>query len=360
MSKKDNYAVIMAGGVGTRFWPVSKTSYPKQFHDMLGTGRSLIQHTFERLSKIIDKSQILILTNSDYIPLVKQQLPDVHPDRIVAEPAMRNTAPCILLSALKINKENPKARIIVAPSDHWIEDETAFAKDVQLAFEACSQRDLLMTMGIKPTFPNTGYGYIKFKKEDSTNIKMIETFIEKPEYEAAKSFYKDENYLWNSGIFIWKSSFIIDQFQEFLPQMFLTFEKNWSKLNTNEEQSFLDEFYPQLDSISVDYGILEKTKLVGVIEANFDWSDLGTWGSLDDYLPKDENDNIRINAQSIFINSSNNTLRTSKGKIAVIKGLDDFIIVEDEDALVILPKKDEQELKTIRNLVMQKFGKNHV
>lgn len=360
MSKKDNYAVIMAGGVGSRFWPVSKTSYPKQFHDMLGTGKSLLQQTFSRIAKIVPADQILILTNSDYVDLVNQQLPDLKSDRIIAEPAMRNTAPCILLSALKINKENPKARMIVAPSDHWIEDEEAFAKDVNVAFETCAQRDVLMTLGVTPTFPNTGYGYIKYKKEDYGDVKTVETFTEKPDYPTAQSFLKEGNYLWNAGIFMWKTSFIIDQYQDYLPQMFAIFEKSWSTLNTKEEELFLEEYYPQFENISIDYGILEKAKQVGVIEASFDWSDLGTWGSLHNHLPKDENENVSVNAQSVFIDTTNTILRTSKDKIAIIKGLNDFIIIENEDALVILPKKDEQEIKTIRNLVMENFGKNHV
>lgn len=359
MNKKDNYAVIMAGGVGSRFWPVSKTSFPKQFHDMLGTGKTLLQQTFTRLAKIVPEDQILILTNSDYVDLVNQQLPDIKSDRIIAEPAMRNTAPCILLSALKINKENPKARMIVAPSDHWIEDEDAFARDVNLAFEASTQKDLLMTLGITPTFPNTGYGYIKYEKEDFGNVKIVETFTEKPDYPTAQSFLKEGNYLWNAGIFIWKTSFIIVQYQEFLPDMFSVFEKSWSKLNTNKEESFLADYYPQFENISIDYGILEKAKQVGVIEASFDWSDLGTWGSLHNELPKDENNNVSVNAQSVFIDTTNTILRTSEDKIAIIKGLNDYIVVENKDSLVILPKKDEQEIKTIRNLVMEKFGKNH-
>lgn len=359
MSNKDNYAVIMAGGVGSRFWPVSKMSYPKQFHDMLGTGKSLLQQTFTRLAKIVPENQILILTNLEYVDLVKQQLPEINKERIIAEPAMRNTAPCILLSALKINKENPKARMIVAPSDHWIEDEEAFAKDINLAFEACAQKDVLMTLGIKPTFPNTGYGYIKYKKEDSGDVKKVETFTEKPDYPTAKTFLKEGNYLWNAGIFIWKSSFIIDQYQDFLPHMFSTFEKHWSRLNTNEEEPFLEKYYPEFENISIDYGILEKAQQVGVIEADFDWSDLGTWGSLHGELPKDENENVSVNANSIFIDTKNTILRTSKNKIAVVKGLNDYIVIENEEALVILPKKDEQEIKAIRNMVMEKFGKNH-
>lgn len=359
MNNKDNYAVIMAGGVGSRFWPVSRTSYPKQFHDMLGTGKSLLQHTFMRLSRIVPTDQILILTNSDYIDLVSSQLPTVKSERIIAEPAMKNTAPCILLAALKINKENPKARMIVAPSDHWIEDEEAFAKDVNIAFETCAEQDILMTLGIKPAFPNTGYGYIKYKKEESGEVKQVEAFTEKPDYATAQNFLKEGNYLWNAGIFIWKSSFIIDQFQSFLPNMFSTFETNWSKLNTQKEEAFLEEYYPQFQEISIDYGILEKAEHVCVIQAGFDWSDLGTWGSLHDHLPKDEDENVSLNAKSILMDTSNTILRTSKDKIAVIKGLKDYIVIENENALVILPKEEEQELKTIRKLVMDKFGDNH-
>ncbi|AFU69277.1 mannose-1-phosphate guanylyltransferase [Psychroflexus torquis ATCC 700755] len=358
MDEKDKYAVIMAGGVGSRFWPVSRTAYPKQFQDMLGTGKSLLQQTFLRLNKIVPQDHIFILTNTDYVGLVTEQLPEVSGQQIIAEPAMRNTAPCILLSALKINKENPKASMIVAPSDHWIEDEEAFAKDVNKAFEACFHKDLLVTLGITPTFPNTGYGYIKYDKHNKDTIKSVEKFTEKPDYASAQSFLKEGNYLWNAGIFIWKTSFIIDQFQNHLPDMFDLFKQGWGKLNTTDEEAFLKDNYPNSESISIDYGILEKAKQVGVIEATFDWSDLGTWGSLHDQLDKDENDNVSINARSEFIESSNNILRTTKGKIAIIKGLNDYIVLENEDLLVILPKKDEQDIKTIRNLVMGKFGEN--
>ena len=356
---KDNYAVIMAGGVGSRFWPVSKTAFPKQFHDMLGTGKSLLQQTFSRLAKFVPQDQILILTNSEYVDLVNQQLPTLAENRVIAEPAMRNTAPCILLSALKINKENPNAKMIVAPSDHWIEDEAAFEKDVLNAFEACDSQNVLMTLGIKPTFPNTGYGYIKFDKNDQSKSKTVQAFTEKPDYPTAQSFLKSGNYLWNAGIFVWKTSFIIDQFKTYLPDMFSVFEPHLDQLNTPQEKLFLENYYPKFENISIDYGILEKAKHVGVIEASFDWSDLGTWGALHSQLPKDEDNNVSLNARSIFIDTSNTILRTSKNKIAVLKGLEDFIVVEDENSLVILPKKDEQEIKSIRNLVMDKFGKTN-
>lgn len=356
MNKKDKYAVIMAGGVGSRFWPVSRTSYPKQFHDMLGTGRSLLQQTFLRLRAIVPPENIRILTNSLYVDLVKQQLPDISQHQIIAEPAMRNTAPCILLSALKINKENPKSSMIVAPSDHWIEDENAFANDVELAFDTVQNNDMLMTLGITPTFPNTGYGYIQYQNEEKSNTKQVDRFTEKPDYNTAKSFLNQGNYLWNAGIFIWKTSYIIDQFQAYLPEMFSRFENFWSELNTDNEDQFLQAHYPKAENISIDYGILEKANRVGVIEANFDWSDLGTWGSLHDQLEKDQNSNVSINAQSEFIESAHNILRTSKGKIAIIKGLNDFIILENDDTLVILPKKDEQDIKPIRKMVMDKYG----
>ena len=359
MTNKDKYAVIMAGGVGSRFWPVSRTSYPKQFHDMLGTGRSLLQQTFLRLSHIVPSENIRILTNSLYVDLVKQQLSGISDQQIIAEPAMRNTAPCILLSALKINKENPKSSMIVAPSDHWIEDEKAFAKDVELAFETIQDDDTLMTLGITPTFPNTGYGYVEYQKNSNSNTKQVSQFTEKPDYETAKSFLNQGNFLWNAGIFIWKTSYIIDQFQTYLPEMFGLFEKFWSALNTNREERFLEENYPKAENISIDYGILEKTSRVGVIEATFDWSDLGTWGSLYDHLSKDENANVTINAKSELIESTNNMIRTSKDKITIIKGLNDYIILENEDSLVILPKKDEQDIKSIRKMVMDKFGENH-
>lgn len=358
MIENNKYAVIMAGGVGSRFWPVSNKSFPKQFHDMLGTGKSLLQQTYSRLSNIVPERNIFILTNSLYHDLVQSQLPEITTRQIIAEPAMRNTAPCILLSALKIQKENPEASMIVAPSDHWIEDEDQFAAEVKLAFEAGEDNTGLMTLGVQPTFPNTGYGYIKYESEDSAPVKKVLKFTEKPNYQTAKSFLKEGNYLWNAGIFVWKVESIIKAFENYLPKMYLLFKGIYTDLNTENETKVLQQTYPKADNISIDYGILEKAQDVRVIPASFDWSDLGSWGALHEKLDGDAQNNVVVNAKAEFINASNNILRTQKGKIAILEGLNDFIVVEDENILLITPKSSEQNIKDIRQSIMNMYGEN--
>lgn len=353
---RNHYAVIMAGGVGSRFWPISTETFPKQFHDMLGTGNSLLQTTFKRISNSVPEKNILILTNARYKDLVKEQLPSLKDKNIVMEPAMRNTAPCILLSALKIQKENPNAVMLVAPSDHWIEDEKAFSDDIRVAFDACSQESILMTLGIKPTFPNTGYGYIQHEKNNHTPIKNVRRFTEKPNYEKAKSFLTEGNYLWNAGIFVWSTQTIIDAFKQFLPEMHSLFAKGETTFNTPEEKSFIEKEYAQAENISIDFGIMEKAEKVRVLPASFDWNDLGTWGSLYKELPKDEQDNAVVNGESLLLDSKNNMIRLPKGKIIVTEGLENYIVVDKDDLLVIVPKSKEQDIKKIRAKAIEKFN----
>lgn len=357
MDNKNYFAVLMAGGVGSRFWPVSKKSYPKQFHDMLGTGETLIQKTFSRLEKLIPAENIYILTNELYDDLVREQLPKVQDHQIVLEPSMNNTAPCILLSSLKVQKENPDAVMIVAPSDHWIEDEDAFIENVQTTFDAC-QRDqnLLMTLGIQPSFPHTGYGYIQYQEQEATPIKKVTNFTEKPDYATAKSFLQQGNYVWNAGIFIWSVKAITVAFQNCLPEMYSLFAEGINDYNTATEKQFIEENYSKSENISIDYGIMEKSEHVSVLPAKFDWNDLGSWGSLYDKLEKDEAKNVVVNAQSYIENSTGNIIRTTKGKTVVLKDLNDYIVVENEEVLLICPKKDEQEIKVLRNSVKEKFG----
>ena len=355
--KENYYAVIMAGGVGSRFWPVSTKENPKQFQDMLGTGKSLIQNTFERLEKLIPKSNILIATNEIYKELVLEHLKGIDENQIVLEPVMRNTAPCILYSALKIQNLNKNALMVIAPSDHFIEDEEEFIKNIQTAFDACENRDILMTLGIKPSNPNTGFGYINFKKGDSP-IKKVKNFTEKPDLETAKKFVQNGDYLWNAGIFIWRASSIIQSFESNLMDMCEIFKAGEEFWNSNEEKSFIASNYKRSDNISIDYGILEKADNVYVLPVDFGWNDLGTWGSLFDKLPKDESNNAVVNAKIWFNNSSNNIVRTQKGKKVIVQGLDNFIIVETEDTLMILPKKDEQEIKQIAGLPINSFNNN--
>lgn len=344
---KNYYAIIMAGGVGSRFWPVSTVDFPKQFHDMLGTGHTLLQKTYARLSKIVPSENILVLTNEKYNQLVLNQLPEIQESQIVLEPAMRNTAPCILYASLKIRKENQNAIMIVAPSDHWIEDETAFVENVQQAFTYCEANDALMTLGIQPTFPNTGFGYIEFDKKDDNEIKKVNQFREKPDYETAKQFLASGNFLWNGGIFIWSVASIIKAFEKFQPKMNALFLSGYASFQTNEENDFIAVNYQKADNISIDYAILENATNVFVLPATFDWNDLGTWGSLHDKLDKDNYNNAVVNAEISIENSSNNIIRTDKNKKIIIDGLHDYIIIDRDDILMIIPKSKEQDIKKI-------------
>ena len=344
---KNYYAILMAGGIGSRFWPVSTKEFPKQFHDMLGSGETLIQKTFSRLSQIIPKENILILTHESYNDLILEQLPMVTQEQIVLEPAMRNTAPCILYASLKIKKINPNAVMVVAPSDHWSEDEMQFVANLQRSFDLCEREESLMTLGILPTSPNTGYGYIEFDKLDSRSIKKVVQFREKPDSKTARRFIQSRNYLWNAGIFIWSVRSILKAFEEFQPEMFALFMEGYDVYNSEKESAFIQENYPNADNISIDYAIMENAKNVYVLPATFDWNDLGTWGSLHEKLPKDDNNNAVVNAIVLLQNSSNNIIRTAIGKQVIVDGLDDYIIVDKDSVLLIYPKSKEQEIKGI-------------
>ncbi|UBZ09352.1 mannose-1-phosphate guanylyltransferase [Leeuwenhoekiella palythoae] len=363
MTNHNYYAIIMAGGVGSRFWPLSKASYPKQFHDILGAGETLIQRTFGRLSQTVPSENVLVLTNEKYKDLVNEQLPEVRDENIVLEPAMRNTAPCILLAALKIYKANPDGVMIVAPSDHWIENEKAFLTDLNTAFEACaedaSEEKLLVTLGIEPTFPHTGYGYIQYNAS-SAAVKGVKAFKEKPDYATAKQFLAEGNYSWNAGIFIWSARAIIEAFEKYLPEMYALFNSGFEALNTEAEQQFILDNYAKAENISIDYGILEKSGHVGVIPATFDWSDLGAWGALYDNLEKDQDENVIVNAKTVLREAQGNLIRSEKGKVVVVEGLNDYIVVDSDDVLVIMPKAKEQDVKIIRAEVEKQFGSDLV
>jgi mannose-1-phosphate guanylyltransferase len=344
---KNYYAILMAGGVGSRFWPVSTTDFPKQFHDMLGSGDTLIQKTFSRLSKLIPVENILILTNERYNSIVLEQLPMVKQEQVLLEPAMRNTAPCILYASLKIKKINPNAVMVVAPSDHWIEDENAFAENLQHCFDYCAEENALMTLGIQPTFPNTGFGYIEYNKTDANPIKKVNQFREKPDYETAKTFIKSGNFLWNGGIFIWSVKAITEAFEQFQPQMYGLFLKGYESYNTAQEAAFIVANYALAENVSIDYAVMENAKNVFVLPATFDWNDLGTWGSLHEKLPKDDYNNAVVNATVLLQNASSNIISTSKDKLVIIDGLEDYIIVDKDNVLLIYPKSKEQEIKGI-------------
>lgn len=356
---KNYYAVIMAGGVGSRFWPLSTKELPKQFHDMLGTGSTLIQKTFNRFENLIPSENILIATNKKYEALVQQQLPKVTSKQLLLEPAMRNTAPCILYSAFKIYEENPDAIMIIAPSDHWIDDEKEFLDNIQTSFNFCEHNNALMTLGIKPTSPNTGYGYIQFNHSD-TEIKKVANFTEKPNLETAIQFIDEGNYLWNAGIFVWSAKSILKAFETHLPEMYSLFSKGKVCYNTTSENSFIEENYEYSENISIDFGIMEKALDVAVLPVDFGWNDLGTWGSLYNKLPKDDNENATVGGSVLYRDAKNNIIRTQSGKRVVIQGLNDYIVVEKEDVLLICPKNQEQEIKQITQDVKTKFGDEFV
>lgn len=359
MKNKNYYAILMAGGVGSRFWPVSTQDFPKQFHDMLGTGETLIQKTFSRLSQLIPEENIFILTNERYNDLVFEQLPNVTKRQVVLEPAMRNTAPCILYAALKIQKENDNALMIVAPSDHWIEDEQSFSNNIKTAFDYCESHNALMTLGIMPSFPNTGYGYIEFDKSSDLNIKPVKQFREKPDYETAKTFINQGNFLWNAGIFMWSAKSVIAAFKNNQPELFQLFESGYSTYNTELEDDFIKDNYGKAENISVDYALMEKSKNVFVIPATFDWNDLGTWGSLYDKLNKDHNENAIVNSKTLLEDASGNMIRSKKDKIVVIDGLKDYIIVDKDEVLLIFPKAKEQDIKKVLQNVKANFGESY-
>ncbi len=348
----------MAGGVGSRFWPVSTQEYPKQFHDMLGTGKSLIQRTFERINNFVPSENILIATNERYSELVLQQIPSINKNQLLLEPTMRNTSPCILYSALKIYDQNPDAVMLVAPSDHWIDNEEEFSRNIQTSFEASSASDILMTLGIQPNSPNTGYGYIQFNNSNE-EIKKVKNFTEKPDLETAEKFLASGDYLWNAGIFVWSVKSIVSAFKDLLPDMYQLFDVE-SIYNTDKESSFIKETYPKAENISIDFGIMEKAPNVHVLPVDFGWNDLGTWGSLYNKLRKDSDSNASVNSDTIFRDSKGNMIRTQSGKKVVIQGLSDFIIVEKEDVLLICPKKDEQDIKQIVSDVKNKFGEDYI
>ena len=356
---KNYYAVLMAGGVGSRFWPVSTTDNPKQFHDMLGTGDTLIQKTFSRLNKFIPTKNILILTNERYNDLVLEQLPKVKQEQVVLEPAMRNTAPCILYAALKIQKMNPNALMIVAPSDHWIEDEQAFENDVKTCFDKCEKEKVLCTLGIQPSYPNTGFGYIEFEKDSDAKLKKVTQFREKPTLEIAKEFLAKGNFLWNAGIFIWGVKTIVNAFKEYQLEQFELFSNGMHCYNTSNEKAFIAENYPKAENISIDYSILENSKSIFTLPATFDWNDLGTWGALYEKLNKDENNNAVVNGKTLLEDANGNMIRTKKEKIVVVDGLEDYIIVDKDDVLLIYPKSKEQDIKKIRGKVQDKFGNQY-
>ena len=349
MNKK-NYAIIMAGGVGSRFWPMSRSTYPKQFLDILGTGETLIQQTFRRLSKVCPSNNILVVTNKKYKDLCLNQLPEIKKSNILCEPAMRNTAPCLAYAAFKVFHENKDANMVVAPSDHLITNEDEFTKVINDCLKASAKEKCLLTLGINPSRPDTGYGYIQFNDdllESNHNIFQVKTFTEKPDQELALQFIDSGDFLWNSGIFIWKAETIILAIRKHLRDLYDIFETGNEYYNTSDEVEFIDRVFPGCKNISIDYGIMEKSENVYVYPADFGWSDLGTWGSLYANLKMDENKNGVIGNNVKLYNSSQNIVNVNKDKLVVLQGLDGYIVAESNNTLLICKKDDEQQIKQI-------------
>lgn len=357
---KDNYCVIMGGGIGSRFWPSSRETMPKQFLDFFGTGRSLLQQTFDRFNQLIPTENIYIATNERYAELVKQQLPELSDDQILLEPTRRNTAPCIAYASYRIRAINPNANIVVTPSDHLIMQENRFLDNIKTGLEFVKKNEALLTIGIKPSRPETGYGYIQSEDVTANKIQKVKAFTEKPNFELAKFFFESGEFYWNSGIFIWNVQTILDAFHHHLPDITTRFDQGLDKFNTPEESAFINEQYPTCQNISIDYGVMEKANNVFFITATFGWSDLGTWGALYDISEKDQNENTTLKCKSLFYESKGNIVTLADGKLGVFQGLEDFIIAESDNVLLVCKKSEEQRIKQFVMDAGMQFGQDYV
>ena len=346
MKKNDLYGLIMAGGVGSRFWPMSTEDNPKQFLDILGLGKSLLQLTFERLNKQIPTEQIYVLTNASYAKLVKSHLPMIDESQIICEPERKNTAPCILYASLKIKQINPNSTLVITPSDHLILQEDRFHKQLSMAIDE-AQKENLVTLGIKPTRPDVGYGYIEFEstiKPKAGEVAKVNQFREKPSLETAKEFLNAGNFYWNAGIFIWTTNAILNAFQKYQSDLYNLFLQ--IRIDSSSENSDLAIAFSKCKDVSIDYAILEHADNISVVLTDFDWSDLGTWGSLSEKTSPNDEGNSTINANAHFFNASQNLVISSDSKKILIDGLNNFIIVDSGDKLLIIQKENESKLKS--------------
>ncbi|MEY3056574.1 MAG: hypothetical protein RL548_300 [Bacteroidota bacterium] len=346
MQNKHHYVAIMAGGIGSRFWPMSRTAYPKQFLDVLNTGKTLIQWTYERYTQFIPAENIYIVTSEEYVSIVEKQLPNLPKENILAEPSKKNTAPCIAYISFKLAQKDPQATFVVAPSDHLILEQENFQKIVEQSLDFVSNIKALATLGIMPTNPNTGYGYIQYEGlEVSKGVYKVKTFTEKPTVEIAASFLASGDFLWNAGIFAWKASTIIAAFEKYQPEMFELFDGEKANFNTASEKQSIQKIYPQCVNISIDIAIMEKADNVYVIPASFGWSDLGTWNSAYEAMEKDYFANAVASDNVIVIDATKCMINAPKDKLVVVQGLDDFIVVDTKDVLLICSKEKEQSIK---------------
>lgn len=359
---KNHFAIIMAGGIGTRFWPSSRSNYPKQFLDILGTGSSLLQLTYKRFLQHFEKDNIFIVTNIGYTGLVAQQLPDINPACVLGEPTAKNTAACIAFASSKIHQVNPNAICVIAPSDHLILDEATFMHHIHSAITYASTHNSLITLGIRPNRPDTGYGYIQYIDEGQTNnIYKVKTFTEKPTLEIAQTFLDSGDFLWNAGIFVWSGTSIRDAFKEYLPEQYALFNEASEYYGTPEEAAQIQRIYEQCRSISIDYGIMEKASNVYVIPSDFGWSDLGTWTSLYEISDKDAHGNV-VKGKNVFVYDTKDCMVSASGKegrLVVVKSAQNLIIVDTQDVLMICDKSQEQEVKQIVTDIKLKFDEKY-
>jgi mannose-1-phosphate guanylyltransferase len=341
---ENTYVVIMAGGVGSRFWPYSTAQKPKQFLDILGLGKSLIRMTFDRFSQQVPHERIFVLTNANYSDLVKNELPELESNQILLEPMMKNTAPCVLYAALKIHQINPEAKLVVVPSDQLILQQDLFSQTITDALNQADD-DVLVTIGIQPTRPDTGYGYIEFDRLENTGqVKSVIQFREKPNLALAEQFLASGNFVWNAGIFVWRTAALLHAFQTLKPNLHAVFTEQFDAYGSSGEQDYINRCFELCESISIDYAILEPSKNVKVVLAQFDWSDLGTWGSVYTHVQKDTRKNAKIG--SVFTDDTSNCMiRVSPETKAIVVGLEGYVVIEANDQLLIAPLKDEQKIK---------------
>ncbi len=342
----NNYCIIMAGGIGSRFWPLSKDNYPKQFLDILGTGKSFIRSTYERFSSVIPDENFLVVTNKAYKQLVLEHLPMLKPDQVLCEPARRNTAPCIAYAAYHIQSRCKEANIVVTPADHLVTNEIEFQRIIRLGFDFLSKnQNALMTIGIKPSRPETGYGYIQVPKQETLpEVVKVEMFKEKPNYETALKFVAEGNFFWNSGIFLWTLDGIMQAFRQYLPDMVEVFEKGKNDFGTANEQAFIDAHFVESPNISIDYGVMEKSPNTYTVPADFGWSDIGTWGSLFTHAKKDENGNAK-RGKVVSVDNKNTIINIEEGTEAVVHGLEDYLVAYRDHSLLVCKLHDEQQIK---------------
>jgi mannose-1-phosphate guanylyltransferase len=361
MQNKNHYVAIMAGGIGSRFWPMSRTAYPKQFLDVLNTGKTLVQWTYERYAKFIPAENIYIVTSEEYVDIVKTQLPQLPIANILAEPSKKNTAPCIAYISFKLAQLNPDAKLIVAPSDHLILEEERFQAIALQALDFVENIKALVTLGIQPTHPNTGYGYIQYEElEVIKGVYKVKTFTEKPDLEIAKTFLASGDFLWNAGIFAWKVSSILAAFEKYQPEMYELFDQEKMHFNTPEEEHAIQRIYPQCINSSIDIAIMEKANNVYVMPSSFGWSDLGTWNSAYENMEKDYLDNAVASDNVIVIDATKCMINSPKDKLVVVQGLDDFIVVDTKDVLLICHKEKEQSIKEYVAEVKRNKGDKYI